>query len=73
MSDGLPLERVEVHPVCASGRIRTCGTWYRKPVLYPLSYGGLQRRPGRPGRRGAEHYRAELMGEKPVAADRLGW
>ena len=24
----------------ASGRIRTCGTWYRKPVLYPLSYGG---------------------------------
>jgi hypothetical protein len=27
--------------LCASGRIRTCGTWYRKPVLYPLSYGGL--------------------------------
>jgi hypothetical protein len=25
----------------ASGRIRTCDTWYRKPVLYPLSYGGL--------------------------------
>ena len=25
----------------ASGRIRTCGTWYRKPVLYPLSYGGI--------------------------------
>ena len=24
----------------ASGRIRTCDTWYRKPVLYPLSYGG---------------------------------
>jgi hypothetical protein len=27
----------------ASGRIRTCGTWYRKPVLYPLSYGGMHR------------------------------
>ena len=26
----------------ASGRIRTCGTWYRKPVLYPLSYGGMR-------------------------------
>ncbi len=24
----------------APGRIRTCGPWYRKPVLYPLSYGG---------------------------------
>jgi hypothetical protein len=21
------------------GRNRTCDTWYRKPVLYPLSYG----------------------------------
>ena len=29
--------------VCAPGRIRTCGTWYRKPVLYPLSYGGMRR------------------------------
>jgi hypothetical protein len=19
--------------------IRTCGTWFRKPLLYPLSYG----------------------------------
>ncbi len=28
----------------ASGRIRTCGTWYRKPVLYPLSYGGVTAR-----------------------------
>jgi arginyl-tRNA synthetase len=28
--------------VGASGRIRTCDTWYRKPVLYPLSYGGLR-------------------------------
>ncbi len=36
---------VQVSPLCASGRIRTCGTWYRKPVLYPLSYGG----PHRPG------------------------
>ena len=28
----------------ASGRIRTCDTWYRKPVLYPLSYGGVRPR-----------------------------
>lgn len=27
---------------CALGRIRTCGTWYRKPVLYPLSYEGVR-------------------------------
>lgn len=26
---------------CAPGRIRTCDTWSRKPVLYPLSYGGM--------------------------------
>ena len=25
---------------CAPGRIRTCGLRYRKPALYPLSYGG---------------------------------
>ena len=25
----------------APGRIRTCGTRFRKPMLYPLSYGGL--------------------------------
>jgi hypothetical protein len=25
----------------APGRIRTCGTWFRKPLLYPLSYEGL--------------------------------
>ena len=24
------------------GRIRTSDTWYRKPVLYPLSYGPAQ-------------------------------
>ena len=24
----------------APGRIRTCDTRFRKPVLYPLSYGG---------------------------------
>lgn len=24
----------------APGRIRTCGLWFRKPSLYPLSYGG---------------------------------
>jgi hypothetical protein len=38
--------------VGASGRIRTCDTWYRKPVLYPLSYGGMRQR------RDPEHYRA---------------
>ena len=26
--------------LCAPGRIRTCDTRFRKPVLYPLSYGG---------------------------------
>ncbi len=25
---------------CAPGRTRTCGTRFRKPLLYPLSYGG---------------------------------
>ncbi len=25
----------------APGRIRTCGTWIRNPMLYPLSYGGF--------------------------------
>ncbi len=25
----------------ALGRIRTCGTWFRKPLLYPLSYEGF--------------------------------
>jgi hypothetical protein len=24
----------------APGRNRTCGTWIRNPLLYPLSYGG---------------------------------
>jgi hypothetical protein len=33
---------VETVEMGASGRIRTCDTWYRKPVLYPLSYGGLR-------------------------------
>ncbi len=36
------------HVVCAPGRIRTCDTRFRKPVLYPLSYeGGACRKPGR--------------------------
>ena len=26
----------------APGRNRTCGTWIRNPLLYPLSYGGFQ-------------------------------
>jgi hypothetical protein len=29
------------HHTCAPGRIRTCDTRFRKPLLYPLSYGGL--------------------------------
>jgi hypothetical protein len=41
--------------VSAPGRIRTCGTWFRKPLLYPLSYGGnagsLAYRDGRVGKR----------------------
>ena len=24
----------------ASGKSRTCDQWFRKPLLYPLSYGG---------------------------------
>ena len=27
--------------ICALGRIRTCGTRFRKPMLYPLSYEGV--------------------------------
>ena len=23
--------------------IRTCGTWFRKPLLYPLSYGAVMK------------------------------
>ena len=29
---------------CALGRIRTCDTRFRKPVLYPLSYEGILKR-----------------------------
>jgi hypothetical protein len=46
-----------LRPRCASGRIRTCDTWYRKPVLYPLSYGGLQE---------PEDYRRISLRMKPV-------
>ncbi len=52
-------------PVGASGRIRTCDTWYRKPVLYPLSYGGMRER------RRPEQYRAILARCQPEPADRL--
>ena len=34
--------------VSAPGRIRTCDTRFRKPVLYPLSYEGVRlKSPGR--------------------------
>src|SRR5918912_552365 len=44
----LQVRRLDVR---APGRIRTCGTRFRKPMLYPLSYGGSRpaRRAGRPG------------------------
>ena len=29
-----------IHLVGAPSRIRTCDTRFRKPLLYPLSYGG---------------------------------
>ena len=48
----------------ASGRIRTCGTWYRKPVLYPLSYGGMRR--SRAGSRRA----VDLTGRHPCKRNR---
>jgi transposase InsO family protein len=39
--DDQPAFGVESSPVnCAPGRIRTCDTWFRKPLLYPLSYEG---------------------------------
>ncbi len=32
---------VLIGSIGAPGRIRTCGTRIRNPMLYPLSYGGL--------------------------------
>src|SRR5665811_1699653 len=32
--------RSERYFYCAPGMIRTCDTRFRKPMLYPLSYGG---------------------------------
>ena len=29
----------ELLDLCGPGMIRTCDTWFRKPLLYPLSYG----------------------------------
>jgi hypothetical protein len=34
------MQRSDLHFVCALGRIRTCDTRFRKPMLYPLSYEG---------------------------------
>ena len=46
----VPYDRVEVDCMrltprdhgSAHGRIRTCDTWLRRPVLYPLSYVGVK-------------------------------
>jgi hypothetical protein len=46
----------------ALGRIRTCDTRFRKPVLYPLSYEGL---PGN-GRRAAHPIRHRHNGHADV-------
>ena len=41
VAHGLGLAAVEaLVDVGAPGRIRTCGTRFRRAVLYPLSYGG---------------------------------
>jgi hypothetical protein len=37
---GTELSQSRTPFVCAPGRIRTCDTRFRKPVLYPLSYEG---------------------------------
>ena len=42
LSDYDAQKRVDLRLRCAPGRIRTCGTRFRKPLLYPLSYGGSQ-------------------------------
>jgi hypothetical protein len=34
--------KISADLVGAPGRIRTCGTRFRKPLLYPLSYEGLR-------------------------------
>src|SRR6266536_3254552 len=43
----IPFEELErVHgqvEIGAPGRNRTCDSWFRKPSLYPLSYGGGNR------------------------------
>src|SRR5690606_171369 len=42
LSDGsMPPLAYSLFTAGAPGRIRTCGTRFRKPLLYPLSYGGV--------------------------------
>lgn len=36
---GEALRRCGVHSDGDPSKIRTCDTWFRKPLLYPLSYG----------------------------------
>jgi hypothetical protein len=69
----------------APGRTRTCGSRFRKPLLYPLSYGGVdgsgsgpslvgsqygeRRRPSYPARLGTT---AEMHGTSVQQADHQG-
>src|SRR5688500_429633 len=40
VTDSTAIYRPWAADVCALGRIRTCDTRFRKPMLYPLSYEG---------------------------------
>ncbi len=63
-------------PRCPStpGRIRTCDNWFRKPVLYPLSYWGGNFREGghSPGGHPSAYESAELLPIKPAAQRHTG-
>ena len=64
----------------APGRIRTCDARFRKPTLYPLSYGGgwegsgypgRQREPGAEGARYVAPMRVAVFSTKPYDVDSL--
>ena len=52
-----PLRPLTCDNSCAPGRIRTCDARFRKPTLYPLSYGGWPLRVLLHGRR---HMRVQI-------------